>query len=184
VHGPTCIFWANLTPFSLQWAGIDCELRSVRFPEEFATLQAAIDYASLGEVILVQPGVYSGPGNVNLRLSGKAIEIRSTDSVVELGPERTVIDCLGAAAHGFILDDEEGPGTIIAGLTVRNCRTSAFLVRALPSFPSHLNSLVDNSCVLNLKFTGLTHKLCQLLRLLKGFSVKLLGQLVNFGSTL
>ena len=37
---------------------------------------------------------------------------------------------------------------------------------------------------LNLKFTGLTQNLGQLLRLLQGFSVKLLGQLANFGPTL
>ena len=58
--------------------------------------------------MLVQPGRYAGLGNANVRLFGKAVTVRSVDSIYGRGPAATVLDCLGTAAHGFLLDSGEG----------------------------------------------------------------------------
>ena len=49
-----------------------------------------MDAAAEGDTVLVGPGTYTGPGNRDIELSGKAIVV-----VSENGPEETVIDCEG-----------------------------------------------------------------------------------------
>ncbi len=74
-------------------------------PEDFPTIQSAINEALSGDVILVAPGSY--PENLNF--TGKAISLQSTD-----GPESTVIEPNG----GTVV--EIGPNGEIVGFTIRN----------------------------------------------------------------
>ena len=48
-------------------------------PADFNSIQAAIDDASHGDVIEVQPGTYTGDGNRDIDFLGKAISGRLTD---------------------------------------------------------------------------------------------------------
>jgi len=66
----------------------------------FSTIQQAVDLALNGDTILLQPGLYQGPGNRDVFVSGKAVEILGVGSVV--------IDCEGAG-RGFHFD---GPTTV------------------------------------------------------------------------
>jgi hypothetical protein len=79
---------------------------TIRVPEDYKSVQAAVDAASPGSVVLLAKGVHAGP--VDMR--GKAITLRG-----EWGSEYTsllggdgVIRCMSG----------EGPGTVIEGITI------------------------------------------------------------------
>ena len=64
-------------------------------PDDFATIQAAVDGAGNGSVIIVREGTYKGERNKNITIENKIITIQS-----ESGPEKTIIDCEGEG-RGF-----------------------------------------------------------------------------------
>ena len=84
---------------------------------DFASLQAAVDYASDGDEILVAPGVYTGdrPDRV-VDLLGKALTLRSS-----VGPDVTFINGEGKR-RGIDCVSGEGEGTLIKGFTITGCR--------------------------------------------------------------
>ncbi|MHC4647975.1 MAG: BACON domain-containing protein, partial [Planctomycetota bacterium] len=59
---------------------------------EYPTVQAAIDGATNGDVVIVADGVYTGAGNRDIDFGGKAITVRS-----ENGPANCIVDCQGTA---------------------------------------------------------------------------------------
>ena len=90
---------------------------TILVPSEQPTLQAAINAATTGNVVLVAPGTYTGPGNRDLDIQGKQITIRSAD-----GPASTFINCGGTADEnhqGFIFTHQETFRTIVDGFTIR-----------------------------------------------------------------
>jgi len=103
-------------------------------PEQFATIQAAIDAAVDGQIIEVGPGVYSGPGNRDIELRGKRITVRSA-----AGADQTIIDCGGVVAmeqpvgpshRGFYIHDGETSETVIQGFSIQGGRISGSEVPA------------------------------------------------------
>jgi parallel beta-helix repeat protein len=76
------------------------------------TIQAGIDAAANGDLVVVRSGVYSGPGNIGLDYSGKSITVES-----ESGMATTVIDCDGVdrAVH---FHSGEGNDSVFRGFTV------------------------------------------------------------------
>jgi predicted outer membrane repeat protein len=82
---------------------------------EYPTIQAAIDAAFEGAIVSLEDGVYTGPGNRDLRYHGKSIVVRSTNG----DPNRCIIDCQGQN-RGFFFDNDEGPLAILEGVTIRN----------------------------------------------------------------
>lgn len=85
-------------------------VQELRVPEQYATIQEAIDAAQSGDIIKVGPGTY--PGVINFY--GKELALMSTD-----GPEVTIID---AELKGSAVTAESGEpeGTSLEGFTVRN----------------------------------------------------------------
>ncbi len=81
---------------------------------DFSTIQAAIDSAVSGDVIVICDGVYSGPGNRDLDFGGKAITVRSQN-----GPAQTILDCEGAG-RAFRFHSGEGASSIVEGITIVN----------------------------------------------------------------
>jgi hypothetical protein len=80
----------------------------------FATIQKAVDIAPVnGALIAILPGTYSGAGNHNINLEGKAVVIQST-----CGSGMTTLDCQQNQA--FIAHSTETTNTIIDGLTIIN----------------------------------------------------------------
>lgn len=81
-------------------------------------IQAAVDSCSTLDTVLLEPGTYSGVGNRDIELRGKAIVLTSVS-----GPEQTIIDCEGSASEehrGFYLHQGEDSTTFIEGLTIVN----------------------------------------------------------------
>lgn len=77
---------------------------TIHVPADHATIQAAIDAASPGDVIAVGPGTYTG----NLNFNGKDVTLQST-----AGPSRTIIEGVNNVAVNI------GPGGTIIGFTIR-----------------------------------------------------------------
>ena len=89
----------------------------IRVPGDAGTIQSGIDLAQTGDTVLVLPGTYSDPGNIDLDTSGKAMAVIS-----ESGALMTVIDCdhPGQAHRGFYFHQQEGIDTVIRGFTIQN----------------------------------------------------------------
>jgi len=92
----------------------DVDPNGFRVPQMYATIQAAIDDAWDGDTIWVADGTYTGPGNTEVDLRGKAITVRS-----ENGPQACIIDCQGVGS-GFYVQTGEDQRTVVDGFTIRN----------------------------------------------------------------
>ena len=85
-------------------------------PDDYPNIQAAIDACQDYDAVIIAPGTYSGTGNRNLRLSGKAITVSGTNVS---GENATVIDCMGSA-RGFLFFMGEDANSKITTLTIKN----------------------------------------------------------------
>ena len=95
---------------------------------DFDNIQAAIDAAVDGDIIVVGPGTYTGDGNRDIDYNGKAITVRSIDPNDPNIVAATIIDCNGTEEEphrGFYFHNSEEANSIIAGLTITNGYASA-----------------------------------------------------------
>ncbi|MFN8549579.1 MAG: right-handed parallel beta-helix repeat-containing protein [Candidatus Eisenbacteria bacterium] len=86
---------------------------------DFATIQAAINAASPGDLILLASGTFLGPGNRDLSFGGKAITIRSASG----DPWSCTIDCQSnqiSRHRGFFIHNGEGPASVVEGIRIIN----------------------------------------------------------------
>jgi predicted outer membrane repeat protein len=81
----------------------------IHVPDDYGTIQQAINAASSGDEIIVAPGTYVEQVN----LLGLTIWLHSSD-----GPDVTIIDGNGAE-HVVTIESGEGPDAIIEGFTIR-----------------------------------------------------------------
>lgn len=102
-----------------------------RVPDDFATIQAAIDSSSDGDEILVAPGTY----RETLSISGASISLRSTG-----GAPVTIIDAQGAGPVVSLSD----PRTVtIEGFTIRNGQSQKGTGITLSALADGLQSRVE-----------------------------------------
>jgi len=92
-------------------------------PSQYATVQAAIDAAVNGDVVILDPVTFTGDGNRDIDFLGKAITVRSIDPNDPNIVATTIIDC-EHAGRGFYLHRGEQTSSVIAGLTIQNGRAS------------------------------------------------------------
>jgi predicted outer membrane repeat protein len=85
-------------------------------PDDYPNIQAAIDDCQDYDAVIIAPGTYSGTGNRNLRLNGKAITVSGTNVS---GENATIIDCMGSA-RGFLFLLGEDANSKITTLTIKN----------------------------------------------------------------
>ncbi|MHC4623075.1 MAG: right-handed parallel beta-helix repeat-containing protein [Planctomycetota bacterium] len=88
-------------------------------PDEYPTIQAAIDDANVGDTVVLTPRTYTGPGNRDIDFRGKAITVRSVAPDSPQIVAATVIDCNGSH-RGFYFHSYEGPASVLEGLTITN----------------------------------------------------------------
>src|SRR5690242_16654180 len=77
------------------------------------TIQAGINLASNGDVVIVAQGTYTGVGNRNIDFFGRNITVMS-----ESGPQYTIVDCQGLG-QGFKFVTGE-TSAVMDGFTIKN----------------------------------------------------------------
>jgi hypothetical protein len=90
---------------------------------DYPVIQAAVVDTDDGDVVILQPGTYAGPGNRDINLLGKAITVRSNDPNDSSVVSATIIDCQGTAREphrGFYLSSGEDSNSVLAGLKITN----------------------------------------------------------------
>jgi len=86
---------------------------------DYATIQSAIDAAINGDVVILQPGTYTGNGNRDIDFKGKAITVRGATG----DPNDCIVDCQGTAGEphrGFNFVSGEDSNSILESLTITN----------------------------------------------------------------
>lgn len=83
-------------------------------PQEYPTIQMAIDASINGSVVVVADGTYTGQGNRNLSFQGKAITVKS-----ENGSNRCILDC-EQRDLAFCFESNETVSSILEGFTIIN----------------------------------------------------------------
>jgi len=108
-----------LAPLVVLTCGSSVESRTIYVdddgPADFSNMQLAINDSNDGDTIIVADGTYTGDGNRDIDLLGKAIVMQS-----ERGPETCIIDCQNQSGHrGFYFHNGEEPNSIVSGFTVK-----------------------------------------------------------------
>ena len=100
-------FWVLVLGF-----GEEVSAGIVHVPGDHSTLQAAVNAASPGDIVLVAAGTYRGAGNHDIDFGGKGLTVRG-----EAGARSTVIDCEGQG-RAFRFPPDEPAGALLAGFTL------------------------------------------------------------------
>ena len=119
----------------------------VRVPQDHGTIQAAIDAAAFGDTVLLADGTYTGNGNRDLDLYGKALTLSS-----ENGPDLCRIDCQGSEAdphRGIRFHSDEGPDAVLEGLTILGGHVPEVYgfgggVRSIDAFPTIIDCRITD----------------------------------------
>lgn len=112
--------------------------------EAQATIQAGIDAAADGDIVIVRSGKYSGAGNYDIDLKGKAIKLRS-----EAGAGSCIIDAQ-QQGRGFYIHQGETGDTVISGFQVKNGKAD----RGAGMLISGTSPLIRNCVVTDCTATG------------------------------
>ena len=87
-------------------------------PDDFLTIQAAIDAAVDGDEVVVADGTYTGDGNRDMDFGGKAITVRSAN-----GATACVIDIQASDVdphRAFHFHSGETAASVVEGFTIQN----------------------------------------------------------------
>ncbi|MCP3914648.1 MAG: hypothetical protein GY711_03710 [bacterium] len=99
------------------WYPVDLTFGSLdsihEVPAEFPAIQQAIDAAGPGDLVLLEDGTHSGPGNHDVDFRGKAISVRSRN-----GPWWTRVDAQQQTGV-FRFQTGEDYRSVLTGVTVR-----------------------------------------------------------------
>ncbi|MBD3233966.1 MAG: T9SS type A sorting domain-containing protein [candidate division Zixibacteria bacterium] len=109
---------------------------TIYVPDDYTTIQQAIDAAAEGDTVIVRPGDYN-----TIDFSGKGITVKSLE-----GPENTTIYSNGPSPAVYFTSDETR-SSVISGFTITGCSgqsTGAIYIRL--SGPSIIDNIIrDNN---------------------------------------
>jgi parallel beta-helix repeat protein len=109
-------------------------------PADFNNIQAAIDDANDGDVVIVADGIYIGSGNRGIDFTGKAITVRSKN-----GADSCIIDCQ-EQGRGFYFHRGESSNSLLDGFTIMNGSAAhGGGIRCLSSSPTIANCAIRNN---------------------------------------
>ena len=118
-------------------------------PADFSNIQAAIDDANNGDIIVVNPGIYTDDGNRDIDFFGKAIAVRSVDPNDPNIVAATIIDCNGTEEElhrGFYFQSGEGKDSVLNGFTIINgCADYGGAICCYRSSPSISSCIISNN---------------------------------------
>jgi parallel beta-helix repeat protein len=111
------------------WAAV------LRVPQDYATIQAAMDHAAAGDTVVIAPGTYTGAGNTDVEIR-KAVTVRGIAPGDPCSVAGTVIDCQGAG-RAFRFRGEQSSPAVLAGLTITGGRakngSGIYILRSSPT---------------------------------------------------
>ncbi len=119
-------FVRNIACILIALVALPCRARIITVdddaPADFTTIQAAINDANDGDIVVIQPGTYTGDGNRDIDFLGKAVVVTSTDPNDSNTVAATII-----SGDAFIFQSGEDANSILDGLTIThgsgiNCR--------------------------------------------------------------
>ena len=124
----------------------------VYVPSEFPTIQEAIDVTINGAEVIVEPGIYTGPGNCDIDFRGKAITVRSVDPNNPAVVAATIIEP-NTLAIGFRFRKGEQADSVVDGLTIRRCIGRA-AIDCYNSSPTIRNCIIEDNYHYDLPYYG------------------------------
>ena len=105
---------------------------TVNVPDEFDTIQQAIDAVSDGDTVIVGPGIYEGEGNYDIDFKGKAITVRGANPNAPNIVALTIIDGSsiddGRYHNGFKLQSNEDSNSMLLGLSIKGFRGNGIAI--------------------------------------------------------
>jgi hypothetical protein len=101
-------------------------------PAGYRTIQAAIDAARPGDMIVLQPGRYAGAGNQGLALKGKQITLASIDPNDSRIVAATVLSGT-PAGPALSFTNRENADCLLAGLTICGAQAALYCNDASPT---------------------------------------------------
>jgi predicted outer membrane repeat protein len=111
---------------------------------DFATIQEAVYASSDGDIIELTDGHFTGDGNYNIDFDGKAITIRSQSD----NPEACRIEC-SYHGRGFSFNDREGPGSVLAGVSIVAGYGQGGAILCDYSSPTIINCIIIDCAAVN-----------------------------------
>jgi len=108
-------------------------------PNQYPTIQAAIDMAEDYDMVLVADGTYTGPGNRDIDFLGKAITVRS-----ENGPENCIVDSQKKDC-AFYFHNSEDASSVLEGFTLTNGYQRGGGIFCVASSPTVNNCIISNN---------------------------------------
>ncbi|MDY7109659.1 MAG: hypothetical protein SYC29_13575 [Planctomycetota bacterium] len=111
---PYQVFALLLSASLSMWASPSALADTVHVPEDYPTIQAAIDACVDGDEVVVADDTYTGWGNTGINFGGRLITLRSASG----DPDLCIIDCQ-STARGFFFVNGETADAIVDGFTIR-----------------------------------------------------------------
>ncbi len=92
----------------------------LQVPQEYATIQSAVDEAASGDTIVIAKGTYQGAGNYDIEIR-QAVTIRSTEPGDPCTVAATIVDC-GGRGRAFRFRGARSSYAALTGLTITGGR--------------------------------------------------------------
>jgi len=133
IVGPVVSWWNEPEEQPLELSGLELFV-----PDDYDRIQAAIEAAEDGDIVIVAPGTYFE----NLNFLGKQIAVRSQNPENEAVVFSTIISGLAPATIEF--NGGETRATILEGFSIRNSQDGAIIQISGGASPTISNNIISD----------------------------------------